>query len=193
MRKLLKPLQFPPLPGRLAEATVYFIENLGSEQTDHRLQLRALFAEQLAVSGFSPPQNITTLDKPLTHSELHLSLSHTVDASGIAWVKNSLRVGVDVEQLQRLQPHIIERVSLLAERTNAPDIRYLWPAKEASFKALSPRCQVISDIEIHSWNVLSPTISAFKARLSSSDQRIDGSGLVCLISGHLLAFFVCEH
>ncbi|MCC6137682.1 MAG: 4'-phosphopantetheinyl transferase superfamily protein [Bdellovibrionaceae bacterium] len=193
MRKTVRQLQFPELSGSLKKAKIYLIEQFGSELPDHRLQLRTLVSEQLLKDGHSLPSSVQNLDKPISHPHLHLSLSHTMDACAFAYIDTTHRVGIDIEQLVRLTTPVIERVSTLKEREHAPDIRYLWPAKEATFKAISPRCQVISDIETHSWTTLNSTTWSYSVRLAGSDQTIDGRGLVCLISGHLLSFFVCEH
>ncbi len=185
-----------PLPPPFADIYFEVLPGIGSAVDDHRLTLRAHTDMALKKLGHAPGTNITDLTQSVKHTDLNLSFSHTMDASVFAWIEKPQIVGVDIEILERLQPQVVSRVSSPTEISTAPDMRYLWPAKEATFKAHSEHLKVVGEIHIHSWKRLDPSLWQFSARYSRSHERsdeiLDGLGLVCLSPRHLLSFFVRE-
>lgn len=171
--------------------TLYFevLEHLGSNEDNHRIQLRQAVATALKTQQLSPPTGLSDLSSPLQHDSFHLSLTHTADISAFAWVPKPGKIGIDIEILERIQPPVIRRVSSPIEIQSAPDMRFLWPAKEAVFKAHSHQLQVVGDIYIDNWKQLSEQMWQFSARRSHTDQILDGSGIVCLTLRHILSFF----
>lgn len=187
------PKSFPHiLPGNFSHIQFEFIEGLGSQTADHRNMLRSRATSALKTRGLELPTNPADLSRPLQHKHLHMSLSHTVDASVLAWIQKPKKLGVDLELSERIQKAIVERVSTHEEISAAPDFRLLWPAKEAVFKAHSKHLQVVGQVEICNWKALDDSSWQFSARTSPSGEILDGSGLLCLNPRHILSFFVVE-
>lgn len=182
-----------------APVTLYFVDNLGSNistnsaQLHHRQTLRQLLKSQLSLHGFKDTTSVLNLEKRPTHPQLSLSLSHSLSASLIGWTPLPFLIGVDIEATDRLSPAVIQRISSPAELKDAPDSRFVWCAKEAAFKALSPSWPVISDISITSWEKRDATTWKFRVRIPKSDKTIDGEGLVRFEVKHILCFFICKH
>lgn len=82
-----------------------------------------------------------------------LTISHTDDLGGWAVVASPHVIGLDIEIRARVAPATIARVSLPAELAEAPEPTYLWAAKEACLKSLTPDGQVLvlSQIVIGGW------------------------------------------
>lgn len=193
MLKAPQKLQFELAPFSLKQASIFLVDGLGHKQNNFRWLLRQLASECLMDAGFGIPNGVDNVHVPFSHSSQHVSLSHTVGASAFGWIEGPKSLGLDIELLERITHPVVERVSARIECETAPDLRFLWPAKEAVFKAISPQCRVLSEIQIRSWASLDPLTWTYKASLASSDQTIDGSGLVCLVSKHLLSFFVLQY
>lgn len=186
-------LHFQNAPPKLQQACVFLMNDLGSTHPDHRTDLRSSVQDQLQSLNITEPLCMNNLKSPLTHPRMSISLSHTLDASAFVWTPLPSKAGIDIEQLNRIQKNTVQRVSTAFECSTAPDIRFLWSAKEATFKALSPLCRTVSEIEILSWSSLNTTNWIYSARLIGTDQKIDGIGLVCIISEHVLSFFISSH
>lgn len=190
---MLNPYHPSPHGDLIKNVTLHSFTTIGSTTPNYRLTLRAKIADALKAANLAEAENVTHLEARLTHPTLDISLSHTEDASVFGWIAKPHKIGVDIECTDRLTTPLIERISTENERLGCPDIRFLWPAKEAAFKALSPMCKVISEIETHSWKKINDSEYMFFTRLTHSDQTIDGTGLVCLIPRHLTSFFVLQH
>lgn len=81
-----------------------------------------------------------------------ISVSHSGDVGG--WVAARTPIGFDVERIARLRPELIARVATPAEIAAAPEPKWLWPAKEAAFKAMNPQPATLPQIHVTSWNAL---------------------------------------
>lgn len=79
-----------------------------------------------------------------------ISVSHSGAHGG--WVAARTPIGFDVERIERLRPELITRVATPEEIAAAPDARWLWPAKEAVFKAMDPQPGTMSQIPITGWS-----------------------------------------
>ena len=167
---------------------------------DHRLKIRHALAQHLAGLAENRPHVSSDLPvwasslESLPVSPHHLiSISHGCRIGGYALCEISSTgsrhgsdlgaglvsgfgsglvsgLGFDLETLTRLTPAIIERVSHPFERASAPDPRFLWSAKEASFKAsLGPQQPVaITEIRIEKWRSVGGAFHTFTA----SSQRL---------------------
>ncbi len=186
-----------PYPGPhadlLAQVSTHAWTTIGSKTDNYRHLLRQKIANILKRSGQPEAEDILNLQKHLSHPTLNMSLSHSRDASCVAWIPKPYSIGVDIEATERITKDIVQRVSSAQEVQSCPDFKLLWPAKEAVFKAISPAVQVVSEIEIFNWQEIQKEEYFFSARLSQSGKTLDGSGLVCLIPKHLLSFFIFKH
>ena len=63
----------------------------------------------------------------------------------------SLKHGFDLELKSRISTAIVQRVSTENEVSIAPDLKFIWCAKEAAFKALSAFVTTVSDFEVVNW------------------------------------------
>lgn len=178
------------LPGPFSEIHFQILEHLGSDHQNYRLELREALNAALKSHHLLGLDNAGDLSTPPTHDAVHLSLTHAADVSAFAWVNRPAKVGIDIEILERIQPPVIQRVSSPIEIHAAPDMRYLWPAKEAVFKAHSDQLKIVGDIHIESWKQLNAKNWQFSARRSHSEQMLHGSGLICITMKHLLGFFI---
>ncbi len=109
-------------------------KKFNSSTTYYRENIRTHLSTQYS-SYFSRVQlaNLSDLTLIPETSQGYFSISHCQSVGGFSysnWVH-----GFDVEVLVRISNPIITRTSSEAERTNAPDIKFLWVAKEAAFKA----------------------------------------------------------
>ena len=138
----------------------------------HRVKIRQALATYLAENrshaSFDSPSWASALDTLPVSPGHFISISHGYRIGGYALCEKSPSLsglGFDLETLSRLTPAIVERISNPLERTSSPDPRFLWAAKEASFKAfLGPRQPVaITEIRIENWSSLGGFFHAFTA------------------------------
>jgi hypothetical protein len=99
---------------------------------------------------------------------------------------------VDVEEVSRIKPHIIDRVSSSQEISAAPRHEFLWSAKGAAFKSHSDTVEVISSVEVFDWQSRQRDVWSFKARLHEKEATLLGRGELRLIEGHTAAFFLAD-
>lgn len=121
-----------------------------SNQTQHRQLIREdilkKFQSQLNSNEISSIQNLDSF--PVTE-KIFFSISHNQELGGYSVC--SLKHGFDIELKSRISTPIIERVSTANELSIAPDIKFIWCAKEAAFKALSAFVLTVSDFEVLDW------------------------------------------
>lgn len=94
------------------------------------------------------------------------SISHCQSVGGFSF--SNFAHGFDVEVLMRISNPVISRTSSDAERAEAPDIKFLWVAKEAAFKAQgrTPSQLVMTDLICKDWQSHSET-GIFSYRITS--------------------------
>jgi len=96
-------------------------------------------------------------------NKLGVSISHTQMYGGFILSSKYLKIGLDLEFVDRIRPEIVQRVSTKNEVLMAPDAYRLWTAKEASFKAHYPKNpEVLSKIQIENWQQLDSGIYTFE-------------------------------
>jgi phosphopantetheinyl transferase (holo-ACP synthase) len=94
-----------------------------------------------------------------------ISISHSKLGGTLLLSLTRKSVGVDIEELGRLSEKVLNRVSSESERAAAPNSTFLWPAKEASFKALYPDNDDISipQMTIGNWRNLDENAWSFSS------------------------------
>jgi 4'-phosphopantetheinyl transferase EntD len=166
---------------------LYFLKNLGSAtHPDCRMLVRQKLFELLSAEGHIPSPSLLALDHRPQHDTLNISLSHGHHHSLIGWTPTKLKIGVDIESLDRLTSKIVERVSTAEELASAPDPQYIWSAKEAAFKACYPRHNVVSFVEVVDWTLAKKNHWTFAV---GPKNHSEGYGELCLIERHSIAFF----
>jgi phosphopantetheinyl transferase (holo-ACP synthase) len=141
--------------------------NWHSSVENHRILIRQCIVEKHSqyISNNSVFLDLKTIPKL---SENFVSISHSNEVGG--FVFSNYPVGFDVVEVRRLNPNIIQRVCLPREIERSPNPNYLWPAKEAVFKACSDFLTTISEIEIGSWEKLLNGFFVFKMNRTPAQQ-----------------------
>jgi phosphopantetheinyl transferase (holo-ACP synthase) len=198
-------------------------EKASSEKPDHRNLIRERLLENII--RFSGPMSddpnfpfypyfptlgrgqtraalqnrVLNLDQPPQVSGVHLSISHNNHLGG--FVISDCAAGFDIEDRNRINKNIIQRVSSEDEIKKAPFSLALWGAKEAAWKALQQttrttfKPQLISEIEITNWNVIKASqVETFEVKNliiseDSSPPPAHGRGCVIYLGSHLFSFF----
>jgi hypothetical protein len=185
-----------PYPGPhadlISQVSLHTWTTLGSRDDNYRLKLREKLKSSLADNNLPEATNILDLNARIEHPTVSISISHSQEGSCYAWIQQPHKIGVDIELSGRITPEIVRRVSTPQEIEGCPDYKLLWPAKEAAFKALSPACEVVSEIDTFNWQQITEWEYFYSVRVAQSDKTIDGSGLVCLIPRHIISFFILK-
>lgn len=123
----------------------------------------------------------------LAHASI--SISHT--ASTACWVisPQTLKLGLDLENPERVSIPILKRVCSQQEINKAPSHAALWCAKEAAFKALNRTegTSVLSQIEASQWFPLGTTAWIFTVKVN--EKKIS-QGLSTVFKALQIAIFV---
>ena len=131
-------------------------KNYSAKQTQHRQTIRNLLAEEFT-AHFSREQlaNLSDLNIIPAASEGYFSITHNQQLGGFSYSK--LAHGFDAESIARISKPVIDRTSSEPERASAPNVKFLWVAKEAAFKALNVRGEnnanslVVTDLICKDW------------------------------------------
>ena len=131
-------------------------KNYSAMQSQHRQAIRNLLADDFT-AHFSREQlaNLANLNIIPTASEGYFSITHNQQLGGFSYSKYPH--GFDAETISRISKPVIDRTSLQSERISAPDVKFLWVAKEAAFKALNVRDEnninslVVTDLICKEW------------------------------------------
>ncbi len=89
--------------------------------------------------------NILNLNNLPLSQKLFFSISHTIDIGGYA--ASSTPIGFDIENINRINSKITQRVSTDKERISTSSNETLWTSKEATVKLLHSKV-LMTDIEI---------------------------------------------
>ena len=101
----------------------------------------------------------------------YFSISHCQSVGGFSF--SNLIHGFDAEVISRISNPIITRTSSEAERSEAADIKFLWVAKEAAFKAYGRTHSqlILTDFICENWQSHSETgIYSFRIK---SEKTLD--------------------
>ncbi len=129
-----------------------------SKNPEHRLTIRRCMEEKFT-SHFSREQLawLNDLNWLPEARNGYFSISHSTRMGGFSY--SQFVHGFDIEEMRRISHEIIKRTSTAEEQKQALRLEFLWVAKEAGFKALSPGFSgqnrnstlVITDLIIGSW------------------------------------------
>ena len=130
--------------------------NYNSTALNYRKLIRDhLFTEHSAHFSREQLAQLSDLQVVPKASQGHFSISHNEKIGGFSY--SELPHGFDAEVKKRISRAIIERTSTVAEIKDAPDLSFLWVAKEAAFKALDsstldrPRQLIMTDLICTEW------------------------------------------
>ena len=141
----------------------HFFDQLTWEE---RLKLRKVLSSHLEKSanlGKDKEKLLIPGKQPLTDLA-SISISHCKILGGFIFsLKPNISIGLDIEQVVRVRPGLINRISQIEEVQQAPTDALLWVAKEASFKCipLGNDSLFISHICISNWNLLQANAYSF--------------------------------
>ena len=99
-----------------------------------------------------------------------ISISHCRILGGFIFSINShIPIGLDIEEVKRVKPNMIARLSQQQEIQQAPTDSLLWVAKESSFKCLpiSTGQMFLSHIYISHWQTLQSNAYSFSFQAKS--------------------------
>ena len=102
----------------------------------------------------------------------YFSISHCQSVGGFSY--SNLVHGFDTEVITRISNPIITRTSSESERAEAPDIKFLWVAKESAYKAYGRTHSqlVMTDFICEKW--LSHTETGIYGFRIKSEKTLDG-------------------
>lgn len=131
-------------------------KNYSAKQSQHRQAIRNLLAEEFT-AHFSREQlaNLADLNIIPLASEGYFSITHNQQLGGFSYSK--FPHGFDAENISRILKPVIDRTSSESERASVPNVKFLWVAKEAAFKALNVRGEnsanslVVTDLICKEW------------------------------------------
>lgn len=182
LEKLREILQCPSL-------NVGFVPAGGGDHPEQRVNLRR---ELIRLASVPPAleNKILQLEKIPYLPSGFSSLSHCGE-DGVVAIANS-PLGVDLEEIARVQEKIVLRVSQPEELQNASGPASLWAAKEAAYKALYAYSQptLLSQVEIGGWKKLTSQYETFRLRNAASFGGPEGIGVVFQNDSHVLGIFI---
>lgn len=130
-----------------------------STASEHRSLIRQGFLERHALE-IADRVEFLNLDIIPSLKRNFISISHSESEGGYAF--SNLPVGFDLIERSRLNEKVLARVSTSAEILAATDPYYLWPAKEAVFKACSNQLSTMTEIHIDVWKKLGENFFNFE-------------------------------
>ena len=148
----------------ILELNLLLSDKYSSQEKNYQLNIRNKIIEMNAAELSSEDvfnlQNLNTLPRL---KEKSVSISHCASLGG--FVLSSQFVGFDIEEIPRIKADVIQRISQDIEIKSAPQLFYLWPAKESAFKALSlhrnEKLIVVSDLRIQNWKEIKSNFGSF--------------------------------
>lgn len=182
----------------ILEISLMLIDKFNSQEKNYRLAIRNKIIE-LHISELSSEDifNLQNLSAPPQLNEKFVSISHCQSLGG--FIMSSQPVGFDIEEITRIKPDVIQRISQDVEIKSAPQLFYLWPAKEAAFKALSlhrkDKPTVASNLRIQSWKEIKSNFGSFYSFDGYHSENLNlkqGHGYVFHDSTHISSIFFID-
>ena len=186
----------------ILEINLILSDKLSSQEKNYRLAIRNKIIE-LHASEFSSEDifNLQNLSAPPRLNKKFVSISHCQSLGG--FVTSSQPVGFDIEEITRIKPEVIQRISQDVEIKSAPQLFYLWPAKEAAFKALSlhrksnsqEKPTVASDVRIQNWKEIKSNFGIFYSFDGTHSENLSlkqGHGYIFHDSTHISSIFFVD-
>lgn len=121
---------------------LYVKPDFAAKQNQYRLAIRSEISK---LTG----EDVTNLNIRPQLKQHFVSISHSQHLGGFVLSKKP--VGLDIEDKDRLNLKLIERISTEEERSIAPNPLFLWVAKESIFKRFSIDYKVISAVRVVEW------------------------------------------
>lgn len=143
-----------------------------STASEHRSLIRQGFLDRHAME-VEDRVEFLNLDQIPVLKRNFLSISHSITEGGYAF--SNLPIGFDLIERDRLNENVLARVSTPTEILAAVDTSYLWPAKEAVFKACSDQLFFISEIHIEAWKKLGENLFGFESQFKNKNGTITTS------------------
>lgn len=135
---------------------------------EHRTLIRKGIIEKYNhyVSDSSAFLNLNIVPKL---NENFVSISHSNDAGGFVFA--NYPVGFDLIEQRRLNKNVVQRICKPGEIERSPNPFYIWPAKEAVFKACSEQLTVVTEFEVGSWEKLNDDFFTFNMIRTRAQQQ----------------------
>ena len=172
---------------------VYFSQHLTSKVKDYRQKIRTTLFDTIKSSEhFSSKDDLLDLTKLPSHPLFNISISHCPKASGFALIDKNSLIGLDIEDVQRPNDKLIQRISSAREIKETPFPQRLLSAKESAWKAVHQRHSIttISQIETLSWKQATQNWSSYK--ISFNGQSLNGNGFISEQSGIYISFYISD-
>lgn len=179
-------LDLPHLSGR-------FAADWASRAPGHREALRKGLIRDLRDRGClreTDRTDLADLSRPPELAGFGVSISHSPLLGGYL-ISERARIGLDIEEKNRLRRDIVARVCSQDEIAAAPHWSFLWSAKEAAYKALPRDRQppVISEISVLHWRTVGDGAWRYEAALSAGLSKTLGVGLIFDSPPHFFSVF----
>ncbi len=168
-------------------------QDWGSQNPNHREQIH--HALQVELSAGMTSQNLHTTD-PFQQNSATSSISHCPQLGGFATITSPWKIGIDVEQQDRVSLAVANRVCRDSSECNqAPSPSALWTAKEAAFKSLRGPQQptTISQLVIGSWKQIDSHLFTFELQNFLEFQIQKGLGITYSKDSFQIALFICQN
>lgn len=122
---------------------VFLSSKWSSKVPDYRREIRTELYKKTKIASFL---NLKKLPKS---DDFFVSISHSKSLGGYALHLNK-EIGFDVEDIERIRPEVIKRITLKKEGElfDENTSNYLWVIKEAAYKLMSGACDVMTEVEI---------------------------------------------
>ncbi len=126
---------------------IFLSSKWSSSTPGHREEIRTELYKKTKEKSFL---NLNELPRS---ENFFISISHTKSLGGYALHLNK-EVGFDVEEVSRIKPNVVARISTQKdlELFNDENAHYLWVIKEAAFKMMKGECDVMTESQITQFN-----------------------------------------
>ncbi len=170
-------------------------KNYSAKQPKFRQAIRTLLADEFT-AHFSREQlaNLSNLNIIPEASEGFFSITHNQQLGGFSYSK--FAHGFDAENIVRISKPVIDRTSAEPERASVPNVKFLWVAKEAAFKALNVRSDnnnnslVVTDLICKEWKSHPDTaVCSFRIASEKALEQSLNLGFVFLEEDVLFAIY----
>lgn len=193
----LEPNEIKRIQTLLGLNQLYFCSSpeWGSQNKNYRSLIRQELKK--VMTSLSPSEmqldQIEDLNILPTTTSASISISHCPQLGGFAISERQQHIGIDIEVRARIGSSHIQRISTEEEIQAAPELSFLWGAKEAGFKALSDNVlapKVLRQLHIVNWNRYHENLFGFSVRLSNFDQISPGRGALTVKNNLIFSFFM---
>ncbi len=113
-----------------------------STYSEHRIKLRKQIYKQ------TKNKSVLDLKQRPSLIDQEISISHCPKIGGFVISKN--KIGLDLEQYQRLSPNLIQRITTNDElkKIGEDQLQIIWTVKESAFKSSGGLAKLMSEVQI---------------------------------------------